>query len=106
MDQVMPIIAICAVGLCAAVGYLLFVAVNALRKRFGKHGNVIEIDDDTLVVDLREYRRKKTQTLTSGVRYGTITLSVALTDKTYRLMRNVALKNKLVALIESRAQLG
>ncbi len=59
MDQVMPIIAICAVGLCAAVGYLLFVAVNALRKRFGKHSNVIEIDDDTLVVDLREYRRKK-----------------------------------------------
>ena len=46
-------------AVCAAVGYLLFVAVNALRKRFGKHGNVIEIDDDTLVVDLREYRRKK-----------------------------------------------
>ena len=59
MDKVMPIVAICAVGLAACVGYLLFVAVHALRRRFGKEKETFELEDNTLVVDLKEYKRNK-----------------------------------------------
>jgi len=59
VDKVMPIVAICAVGLAACVGYLLFVAVRALRRRFGKEKETFELEDNTLVVDLKEYKRNK-----------------------------------------------
>lgn len=59
MDKVMPIVAICAVGLAVCVGYLLFVAVRALRRRFGKEKETFELEDNTLVVDLKEYKRNK-----------------------------------------------
>lgn len=59
MDKVMPIVAICAVGLAACVGYLLFVAVRTLRRRFGKEKETFELEDNTLVVDLKEYKRNK-----------------------------------------------
>ena len=59
MDKVMPIVAICAVGLAACVGYLLFVAVRALMRRFGKEKETFELEDNTLVVDLKEYKRNK-----------------------------------------------
>ncbi len=59
MDKVMPIVAICAVGLAACVGYLLFVAVRVLRRRFGKEKETFELEDNTLVVDLKEYKRNK-----------------------------------------------
>lgn len=59
MDKVMPIVAICAVGLAACVGYLLFVTVRALRRRFGKEKETFELEDNTLVVDLKEYKRNK-----------------------------------------------
>ena len=59
MDKVMPIVAICAVGLAACVGYLLFVAVRTLRRRFGKEKETFDLEDDTLVVDLNEYKRRK-----------------------------------------------
>lgn len=59
VDKVMPIVAICAVGLAACVGYLLFVAVCALRRRFGKEKETFELEDNTLVVDLKEYKRNK-----------------------------------------------
>ena len=55
----MPIVAICAVGLAACVGYLLFVAVRTLRRRFGKEKETFELEDNTLVVDLKEYKRNK-----------------------------------------------
>ncbi len=59
MDQVMPIVAICAVGLASCLGYLLFVLIRALRRRFGREKEIFDLEDDTLVVDLSEYKRRK-----------------------------------------------
>lgn len=59
MDGVMPVVAICAVGLSCCLGYLVFVGVRAVKKRFGKRESTFELNEDVLVVDLKEYRRKK-----------------------------------------------
>ena len=71
MDGVMAVVAICAVGLSCCAGYLVFVAVRAVKNRFGKRASSFELDEDVLVVDLKEYRRKNAM-LTKNKNCGTM----------------------------------
>lgn len=59
MSGVTAVVSVCIVGLCACVGYLLYVGFVALRKRLGKEKEVFELSDDVLEIDLREYKRNK-----------------------------------------------
>lgn len=59
MNGVTAVVAICIVGLCGCVGYLLYVVFVTLRKRFGREKEVFELSEDVLEIDLREYKRNK-----------------------------------------------
>lgn len=58
MLKVLPIIIICSVGIAAALGYIIFVAVKAVCNRRKKlRRNEFEIDDDTLIIRLGKKRK-------------------------------------------------
>lgn len=57
MDKVLPVIIICSIGIAAAIGYIVYLIVNAVRVKKGKRPNEFEIDEDTLTIKLG--RRKK-----------------------------------------------
>lgn len=58
MNEVLPIIIICSVGIAAAIGYIIFVIINSFRSKRGKRLNEFEIDEDSLTIKLGRKRNK------------------------------------------------
>jgi len=59
MNKVLPIIIICSVGIAAALGYIVFIAVKTLINKRGKRPrNEFEIEDDTLTIHLHKRSKK------------------------------------------------
>lgn len=58
MDKVLPIIIICSIGIAAALGYIVYVIVVALRAKRGKRSNEFEIDEDSLTIKPGRRRNK------------------------------------------------
>ena len=58
MDNVLPIVIVCGVGIVASIVYILFQCVKAMRAhpRF-RHKHEFEIEEDVLTIKLD--RRKK-----------------------------------------------
>lgn len=54
MDEVMPLVIICVIGIGGCVLYMLFLAIVALRRRFCRYKEEFELDEDVLVVDIKK----------------------------------------------------
>lgn len=57
MNEVLPVIIICAVGIAAAIAYIVFLIVKTFRRIPRKKRNEFEIEDDTLIIKLGRKRK-------------------------------------------------
>ena len=58
MEQVLPVVIGCSVGIAACVVYLICLALKGLLSKFwANHPKYIEIEDNVLTIDLK--KRKK-----------------------------------------------
>lgn len=59
MDKALPVVIICGVGMALCVGYLVFVLVKALRRKFcgGRKFNQFEIDEESLTIKLGKKKK-------------------------------------------------
>ena len=60
MNQILPVIIVCAVGIGLCLGYIVFLCVKAVRANPpAKHKQVFEIEEDVLTVKLGRRKKKK-----------------------------------------------
>lgn len=51
VEQAIPVIVICSVGMAACLGYIVYAFVKWSRRKLGKR-NTFEIDEDSLTIKL------------------------------------------------------
>lgn len=57
MKEVLPVVIGCIVGIFICLGYLMFLLVKSIRKKYPKKAETFDFDENTLTIDIT--KRKK-----------------------------------------------